>query len=73
MVIFGVISSGEDDMLSVFFEEGLRVNTIVFVHIMKKLVKPWINIITGYRLYTFEQYRAPAYNTNKTQAWLEEN
>ena len=51
------------------FEVGLKVNTKVDV--LKSVVIPWCNQVTGGRPWVWQQDSAPAHKSKVTQAWLQ--
>ncbi len=73
VMVLGVISSEGDVMPPHFFDQGLKVNTDVYVHVLKHVVKPWMDQIAGERTYTFQQDGAPAHTSKRAQEWLQEN
>ncbi|QQP37326.1 Transposable element tcb2 transposase [Caligus rogercresseyi] len=42
VMVLGVISSEGDVMPPHFFEKGLKVNTVIYIDVMKNVVKPWM-------------------------------
>ena len=53
------------------FEVGLKVNTNVYLDVLKSLVIPWCNRVTGRRPWVWQQDSAPAHKSKETQAWLQ--
>lgn len=51
VMVLGVISSEGDVMPPHFFENGLRVNTDVYVKVLRDVVKPWMDAIADRRHY----------------------
>ena len=60
VTIFGVVSS-----------EGLKVNTKVYLDVLKCVVIPWCNQVAGSRPWVWQQDSAPAHKFKETQAWLQ--
>ncbi|QQP56135.1 Transposable element tcb2 transposase [Caligus rogercresseyi] len=52
---------------------GLKVNTAIYIDVMKNFVKPWMDLVANGRPYVFQQDSAPAHKSRETQAWLLEN
>ena len=53
------------------FEVGLKVNTKVYVDVVKSVVIPWCNQVAGGRPWVWQQDSAPAHKSKETQAWLQ--
>ena len=53
------------------FEVGLKVNTKVFLDVMKSVVIPWCNQVPGGRPWVWQQDLAPAHKSKETQAWVQ--
>ena len=74
VMVFGLVSSDGKKMPLVFVDQGVKITADVYIDILQKHVKPWIdknysqedNVI-------FQQNRAPAHTAKKTQDWLEAN
>ena len=54
------------------FEVGLKVNTKVYLDVLKSVVIPWCNQVAGDRPWVWQQDSAPAHKSKETQAWLQE-
>ena len=53
------------------FEDGLKVNTKVYLDVLKSVVIPWCNQVASGRPWVWQQNSAPAHKTKETQAWLQ--
>ena len=53
------------------FEVGLKVNTKVYLDMLKSVVIPWCNQVAGGRLWVWQQDSALAHKSKETQAWLQ--
>ncbi|QQP48566.1 Transposable element tcb1 transposase [Caligus rogercresseyi] len=62
-MVLGVISSEGDVMPPHFFEKGLKVNTAIYIDVMKNVVKPWMDLVANGRPYVFQQDSAPAHKS----------
>ncbi|QQP36092.1 Transposable element tcb2 transposase, partial [Caligus rogercresseyi] len=51
VMVLGVISSEGDSMPPYFFEKGLKVNTAIYIDVMKNVVKPWMDLVANGRPY----------------------
>ena len=65
---FGVVSSEGHIMPPHVFEVGLRVNTKVYLDVLKSVVIPWCNQVAGGRLWVWQLDSAPAHKSKETQA-----
>ena len=71
VMVFGVVSSEGHIMPPHIFEVGLKVNTKVYLDVLKSLVIPWCNQVAGGRPWVWQQDLAPAHKSKETQAWLQ--
>ena len=65
---FGLVSSEGHIMPPHIFEVGLKVNTKVYLVILKSMVIPWCNQGAGGRPLVWQQDSAQAHNSKETQA-----
>ena len=72
VMVFGVVSSDGHIMPPHIFEVGLKVNTKVYLDVLKSVVVPWCNQVAGGRPWVWQQDSAPAHKSKETQAWLQE-
>ena len=70
-MVFGVVSSESHIMPPHIFEVGLKVNTKVYLDVLKIVVIPWCNQVTGGRPWVWQQDLALAHKSKETQAWLQ--
>ena len=71
VMVFGVVSSEGHIMPPHIFEVGLKVNTKVYLDVMKSVVIPWYNQVAGGRPWVWQQDSALAHKSKETQAWLQ--
>ena len=71
VMVFGVVSSEGHIMLPHILEVGLKVNTKVYLDVLKSVVIPWCNQVAGGRPWVRQQDSVPAYKSKETQAWLQ--
>ena len=71
VMVFGVVSSEGHIMLPHIFEVGLKVNTKVYLDVLKSVVIPWCNQVGGGTPWVWQQDSAPAHKSKETQAWLQ--
>ena len=71
VMIFGVVSSEGHIMPPHIFEVGLKVNTKVYLNVLKSVVIPWCNQVAGGRPWVWQQDSAPAHKSKETHAWLQ--
>ena len=68
VMVFGVVSSEGHIMPSHIFKVSLKVNTKVYVDVLKSVVIPWCNQVAGGRPWVWQQDLAPAHKSKETQA-----
>ena len=71
VMVFGVVSSKGSIMLPHVFEVGLKVNTKVYLDVLKSVVIPWCNQVAGGRPLVWQKDSALAHKSKETQAWLQ--
>ena len=71
VMVFGVVSSESHIMPPHIFDVGLKVNTKVYLDVLKSVVIPWCNQVAGGRPWVWQQDSAPAHKSKETQAWLQ--
>ena len=71
VMVFGVVSSEGHIMLPHIFEVSLKVNTKVYLDVLKSVVIPWCNQVAGGRPWVWQQDLALAHKSKETQAWLQ--
>ena len=71
VMVFGVVSSEGHIMPPHIFEVGLKVNTKVYLDVLKSVVIPWCNQVAGGRPWVRQQDSVPAHKSKETQAWLQ--
>ena len=71
IMVFGVVSSEGHIMPPHIFEVGLKVNTKVYLDVLKSVVIPWCNQVAAGRPWVWQQDSAPTHKSKKTQAWFQ--
>ena len=71
VMIFDVVSSEGHIMPPHIFEVDLKVNTKVYLNVLKSVVIPWCNQVAGGRPWVWQQDSAPAQKSKETQDWLQ--
>ena len=71
VMVFGVVSSEGHIMQPHIFEVGLKVNTKVYLDVLKSLVIQWCNQVADGRPWVLQQDSPPAHKSKETQAWLQ--
>ena len=71
VMVFGVVSNEGHIIPPHIFEVGLKVNTKVYLDVLKSVVIPWCNQMAGGRPLVWQQDSAPAHKSKETQAWLQ--
>ena len=70
-MFFGVLSSEGHIMPPHIFEVGLKVNTKVYLDVLKNVVIPWCNQVAGGRPWVWQLDSVPPHKSKKTQVWLQ--
>ena len=71
VMVFGVVSSEGHIMPPHLFEVGLKVNTKVYLDVLKRVVIPCCNQVAGGRPWVWLQDSAPTHKSKEIQAWLQ--
>ena len=71
VMVFGVVSSEGHIKPPHIFEVGFKVNTKVYLDVLKSVVIPWCNQVAGGRPWVWQQDSALAHKSKETQAWLQ--
>ena len=71
VMVFGVVSSEGHIMPPHIFEVSLKVNTKVYLDVLKSVVIPWCNQEASGRPWVWQQDLVPAHKSKETQAWLQ--
>ena len=71
VMVVGVVSSEGHIMPPHIFEVGLKVNTKVYLDVLKSVVIPWCNQVASGRPWVWQQDSALAHKSKETQAWLQ--
>ena len=71
VMVFGVVSSEGHIMPPHIFEVGLKVNTKVYLDVLKSVVIPWCNQVAGSRPWVWQQDLVLAHKSKEMQAWLQ--
>ena len=67
VMVFGVFSSEGHIMPPHIFEVGLKVNTKVYLDVLKSVVIPWCNQVAAGRPWVWQQDSAPTHKSKETQ------
>ena len=71
VMVFGVVSNEGHIMPTHIFEAGLKVNTKVYLDVLKSVVIPGCNQVAAGRPWVWLQDSVPAHKSKETQAWLQ--
>ena len=71
VMVFGVVSYEGHIVPPHIFEVGLKVNTKVYLDVLKRVVILWCNQVAGGRPWVWQQNSALAHKSKETQAWLQ--
>ena len=70
VMVFGVVSNEGHIMPPHIFEVILKVNTKVYLDVLKSVLNPWCNQVAGGRPWVWQHDSAPAHKSKETQAWF---
>ena len=68
VMVFGVVSSEGHIMPPYIFEVGFKVNTNVYLDVLKSVVIPWCNQVAGGTRSVWQQDSTPTHKSKETQA-----
>ena len=71
VMVFGVVSSKGHIMPPHIFDVGLKVNTKVYLDLLKSVLIPGCYQVAGGRPWAWQQNSAQAHKSKETQAWLQ--
>ena len=71
VMVFDVVSSEGHIMPPYIFEVGSKVNTKVYVDVLKSVVIPWCNQVAGGRPWVWQQDSARTHKSKESQAWFQ--
>ena len=71
VMVFGVVSSEGHIMPPHIFEVCSKVNTKVYLDVLKSVVISWCNQVAGGRFWGWQQDLVPAHKSKETPAWLQ--
>ena len=71
VMVFGVVSSEGHIIPPHIIEIDLKVNTKVYLDLLKSVVIIWCNQVAGGRPWVWQQVSAPSHKSKETQAWLQ--
>ena len=72
VMVFSVVSSEGHIIPPHIFEVGLKVDTKVYLDVLKSVVIRWCNQVADGRRWVWQPDSAPAHKSKETQAWLQE-
>ena len=70
-IVFGVVSSEGHIIPPHIFKVSLKVNTKVYLDVLKSVAIPWCNQMASGRPWVWQQDLASAHKSKETQAWLQ--
>ncbi|QQP53454.1 Transposable element tcb2 transposase, partial [Caligus rogercresseyi] len=70
IMVLGVICSNGSVMPPHFFCPKEKVNTEVYLNVLKTVVVPWMDSVASGTTYTFQQDSAPVHKAKLEQFWL---
>ena len=73
VMMLGVIASDGEKMPPHFFPSGLKINTEVYMRVLRTKVKPWVEATYPEKDVIWQQDSALPHGAKLTQAWLAKN
>jgi hypothetical protein len=70
VMVLGIVASDGKKCPPIFIPGGLKVNTEVYIDLLKKKFVPWLRRTYPDGNYVFQQDGAPAHTSKRTQVWL---
>lgn len=71
--MLGIVTSDGKRMPSYWFLSGLKITTEVYLDVMERVVKAWIEANYAGVKYDFQQDSAAVHRAKRTQVWLANN
>ena len=71
VMVFGVVSSEGHIIPPHIFEVGLKVNSKVYLDVLKSVVIPWCNQVASGRPWVWQRDSVLAHKSKETHAWLQ--
>ena len=71
VMVFGVVSSEGHIIPPHIFKVSLKVNSKVYLDVLKSVVIPWYNQVAGGWPWVWQKDSTPAHKSKETQAWLQ--
>ena len=71
VMVLGVVLREGHIMPLHIFEVSLKVNTKVYLDVLKSMMIPWCNQVAGGWPWVWQQDLAPAHKSKETKAWLQ--
>ena len=71
VMVFGMVSSEGHIMPHHIFEVSLKVNTKMYLDVLKSVMITWCNQVASGRPWVWQQDSVPAHKSKEAQAWLQ--
>ena len=72
-MVFAAISTDGHKSPIIFVEANTKINSDIYMKILKNKIYPWVLSTYGKEPFVFQQDGAPSYTARKTQEWLTVN
>ena len=73
MMMLGVVASNGEKCPSIYIKEEGKVNTEIYISVLKKHVRPWLKKTFPDGNYVFQEDVAPSHGAKKTHRVLKDN
>ena len=73
VMVFAVVTTDGHKRLIIFVEANTKINSDIYIEILKDKIYPWVLSIYGKGLFMFQQDGTPRHTARKTQEWFTVN
>ena len=73
VMVFAAVTTDGHKSPIIFVEANTKINSDIYIEILKDKIYPWVLSICGKGLFVFQQNGAPSHTAQKTQEWLTVN
>ena len=73
VMVFAAITTDGHKSLIIFVKANTKINSDIYIEILKEKIYSWALSIYGKGLFVFQQDGAPSHTAQKTQEWLTVN
>ena len=73
VMVFAAVTKDGHKSLIIFVEANTKINSDIYIEILKDKIYPWVLSIYGKGLFVFQQDGVASHTAQKTQEWLTVN